>query len=71
MNMSSHLSLFPVTTYEELIFSAVNLIYKLQNNHFSPLLTFLEVIFALEKANMRICEAHYTKQLEAFICLNN
>lgn len=71
MNTPSYLLLFPVTTYKEHVFSAVSLIYKLQNNNFSPLLTFLGVIFALEKANMRICEAHYTKQLEAFICLNN
>lgn len=49
----------------------LSLIYKLQNNHFTSLWTFLEVIFALRKANMRMCEAHYTKQLEAFICLNN
>lgn len=71
MNMSSYLSLFPATTYKEHVFSAVSLIYKLQNNNFSPLLTFLKVIFAIEKANMRICEAPYTKQLEAFIRLNN
>lgn len=71
MNMSSYLSLFPVTTHKEHVFSAVSLICKLQNNNFSPLLAFLEVIFAIEKANRRICEARYTKQLEAFICLNS
>lgn len=47
--MSAYLSLFPVTTYKEHVFSAVSLIYKLKNSNFSALLTFLEVIFALKR----------------------